>query len=83
MSGMQHLYQSCCLFLAQYTVPCSDGDICVADGDSQTYGQIEVCVSSMWGTVCGDQFWDSVDAGVVCRQLEFSQHGMLFSEILS
>ena len=37
--------------------------------NSTVEGRLEVCVNSAWGTVCRDQNFDSLDAGVVCRQL--------------
>ena len=71
---MQHFPQTC--YLPLIIVPCSDGDIRIAGGDSLSYGRVEVCVSNIWRTVCGDQLWDSVDASIVCRQLGLSPYGM-------
>ena len=39
-------------------------------GELESEGTIEICQNERWGTVC-DDFWDSVDAGVVCRQLGY------------
>ena len=62
-------------FCDKLTASCTDRSVRIAGGDSLTYGRVEVCISSLWGTVCSDSFWDNTDAGVVCRQLGFYQHG--------
>ena len=38
------------------------------------YGQVEVCVNNVWGTMCND-FWDEKDAAVICKMLGYSSYG--------
>ena len=56
-------------------VGCSEGDVRLAGSNSFTEGRVEICLNNEWGTVC-DQSWDSIDAGVVCRQLGYSANGI-------
>ena len=43
-------------------------------GQKEWEGTIQICFGRVWGTVC-DNYWDSTDAQVVCKQLGFAAKG--------
>lgn len=41
----------------------------VTNNNTMVQGRLEVCINHAWGSVCRDEFYDTVDAEVACRQL--------------
>ena len=63
--------------LILYTaLPAGDGDLRLAGGPNSTAGRLEVYHSGRWGTIC-DRYFDSVSAGVACRQMGFKSPGIV------
>lgn len=55
---------------------CSDGDVRLQGGIVSGHGRVEICFGTVWGSIC-DTLWDDNEAAVVCRQLGFSDQGIL------
>ena len=53
----------------------TNGDIRLQDGQNDLEGRVEICRNFQWAAVCDDS-WDTTDAIVACRQLNFSPTGM-------
>ena len=54
--------------------PCNESDVRLMDGPSKASGRIELCHNGTWGTICSD-FWDNIDASILCKQLGYSPYG--------
>ena len=52
-------------------VVCLNGDVRLVGSNSSSEGRVEVCYNGSYYSTC-DDFWDELDAQVVCRQLGYS-----------
>lgn len=51
-----------------------DYDIVLFSGTTDSDGQVGVCINNSYATIC-DDFWDEVNAQVVCRQIGLNGSG--------
>ena len=77
------------IFLDQ-TVPdkCVTGEARLVGGSVKSEGRVEVCINSIWGSVCSGYYywwwsnrWDSSDTKVLCRQLGHQELGVFINVI--
>ena len=64
-----------CCIINKYFSGCTDGEVHLIGGSSETEGTVEVCHNKTWGMVSG-LGWGEEDARVTCRQLQLPVEGM-------
>ena len=55
---------------------CDHGDVRLVGGSDSSEGSVEVCLEGIWGNV-NDRSWNGIAAKVVCRQLGYSDKGIV------
>ena len=63
------------------SLSCTEGEVRLVDGGTQTEGRVELCQSQVWFTLSADG-WGTEEAEVVCRQLGMSGQGLCTCEAM-
>ena len=65
-----------CYNMNYLSTGCTDGEVRLIGGSSETEGTVEVCHNKTWGMVSG-LGWGEEDARVICRQLQLPVKGLM------
>ena len=65
-----------CCSMNYLSTGCTDGEVRLSGGSSETEGTVEVCHNRTWGMVSG-LGWGEEDARVICRQLQLPVKGLM------
>jgi len=63
------------------TATCQQGAVRLTGSNVSSEGRVEICFNNQWGTVCDDD-WDTMDATVVCSQLNYTNNGKHYARTL-
>ena len=62
-------------------IPCSNGEVRLAGGLTESQGRVEICYNNQWGTICHD-FWGNNEATVACRRLGYATVGKCIRAVI-
>ena len=72
--AVRSILNFCCCRYDFSIIDCSDGDVHLVGGNNPLEGRVEICQYNIYETVC-DDFWDELEAQVVCRQMGYDGDG--------